>query len=54
MNKEMINAAVNESINQVAKHYNTTPDMVRLAITNGDEKIKGYVAKMAKEALSMV
>lgn len=51
MNKELINKAVAESINMVAKHYNTTPDMVRLAIANGDEKIKGYVAKMTKEAL---
>lgn len=50
MNKAMANAAVVEAINQVANHYGTTPDMVRLAMANGNEKIRGYVAKIAADA----
>lgn len=54
MNKAIANAAVNEAINQVAAHYGTTPEMVRVAMASGNEKIRAYVVKIASTAARMV
>jgi len=52
--KELASALVNEAVNKVAEHYNTTPDMVRLAMATGNEKIKAYVISIASGAGKMV
>lgn len=52
--KEMINAAVAEAINQAAKHYKTSPELVKYAIKSGNKKLRSYVAIIAGGAITSI